>query len=364
MYKPKGPIGISIEVAISLLLIFGIIAWCLQIIAPFITFLMWGAVIAISLHKPFCKMRGRMGSKLAAATFTIVGLGLVLIPAWLFTDSTIETVYAFSERVESGTFDVPPPNDSVKEWPIVGNKIWTAWNAAATNFAKFLSTYSEQLKDISGALLSKVTGLGATILLFVLSILIAAVMLSNDETIKAGMIRIFTRLIGPDKAQETLRLTSATIRSVTMGVLGVAFIQSVLGGLGMVLADVPAAGVWAIVILVLAIAQLPPLIVLVPAIIYVFSVESTVVAVIFMIWSILVSLSDAVLKPLLLGRGVEIPMVVILLGAIGGMLMSGILGLFVGAVVLALGYKLTMVWIEMGEASEPETNPATDETAS
>jgi predicted PurR-regulated permease PerM len=118
----------------------------------------------------------------------------------------------------------------------------------------------------------------------------------------------------------------------------------------MLVAGVPAAGVWALFILVLAIAQLPPLLVLLPAIIYVFSTgDSTTTAVIFTIWSVLVSFSDAALKPLLLGRGVEAPMLVILLGAIGGMIHSGIVGLFLGAVILALGYKLLLAWLAEGE---------------
>ena len=117
-------------------------------------------------------------------------------------------------------------------------------------------------------------------------------------------------------------------------------------------ADVPAAGLLAFVVLVLAIAQLPPILVLLPVIFYVFSVASTTVAVVFMIWSILVSMSDAVLKPLLLGRGVDAPMLVILLGAIGGMIFSGIVGLFIGAVILALGYKLFQVWLQMAEPDQ------------
>ena len=124
----------------------------------------------------------------------------------------------------------------------------------------------------------------------------------------------------------------------------------------------PAAGVWALLVLMLAIAQLPPILVLLPIAIYVFSVESTTVAVIFLVWSILVSFSDAVLKPLLLGRGLDTPMPVVLLGAIGGMITSGIIGLFVGAVVLSVGYKLFQAWLESGEAGAgPETQ--TGETA-
>jgi len=149
-------------------------------------------------------------------------------------------------------------------------------------------------------------------------------------------------------------LASATIRSVAQGVLGVALIQSILAGIGLLLIGVPYAGVWAGLVLLLAIVQLPPILILGPIVVYVFSVAETVPAVVFMIWSMLVSSSDAFLKPLFLGRGMDIPMLVILLGAIGGMILSGIIGLFVGAVVLAVGYTLFTVWLEQEQQGSEE----------
>ena len=135
---------------------------------------------------------------------------------------------------------------------------------------------------------------------------------------------------------------------MAQGVIGVAAIQAVLGGLGMFAMDVPGWGLWTVLILVFAIAQLPPLIVLGPVIVYVFSVADTTPAVIFMIYSLIVSASDGFLKPLFLGRGMDTPMLVILLGAIGGMLAAGIIGLFIGAIILALGYELFMAWLNDG----------------
>jgi predicted PurR-regulated permease PerM len=192
------------------------------------------------------------------------------------------------------------------------------------------------------------------VLQFVISMLIAAAFLSSAESIRAAVHRVFTRLAGT-RGAPLLDLSTATIRSVAVGVIGIAFIQAVAGGLGMMFAGVPAAGLLAIVILVLAIAQLPPILVLLPVIFYVFSVESSTVAVVFMIWSILVSMSDAFLKPLLLGRGVDAPMLVILLGAIGGMITSGIVGLFIGAVILSLGYKLFQFWVNWDVPMDPDS---------
>lgn len=350
-------VGLSVEIAVSLLLIFLIVAWCLQIVAPFVGFVAWGAIIAISVYNPYRSLRDRIGSKLALALFTGIGLGLVLVPAWMFGGSLFDSVTQFYNNVQSGEFDIPQPDPRVEEWLLVGDKLFAAWSVAAQNFEQFLESYSEQLKNVASFAAGKVAGIGLTILLFMAATVIAAVMLSNDETVKAAMLRFCRRLVG-DRAQDLLDLSVATIRSVTVGVLGIALIQALGTGLGMWLVGVPFSGVWALLVLVLVIAQLPALLVMLPVILWVFSVESTGVATVFAVWSVAVSMSDIALKPMLLGRGVEAPMLVILLGAIGGMILSGIIGLFVGAVVLALGYKLFQVWLEVGDPA-----PTVAETA-
>ncbi len=186
------------------------------------------------------------------------------------------------------------------------------------------------------------------ILQFVISIIIAGVILAKAVSFGGFLKALATRLTG-DRGEEFATLASKTVRSVAQGVLGVALIQSLLAGVGLLAAGVPGAGLWALLVLLVAIVQLPPILILAPIILYVFSTSSTTVAVIFMIWSILVGSSDAFLKPLLLGRGVEVPMPIILVGAIGGMISSGIIGLFTGAVVLALGYELFKAWLKEGQ---------------
>lgn len=353
MPQPQDALRLSFDVAISLLLVFLIIAWCLQLLMPFIGLITWGTVIAISVHGPFCKLRNRMGNKLAAIIFALLGVACIVIPAWLFADSIVSPLRTFAENVEQGTFSLSPPGENVQNWPVIGPELYEAWASASTDMAAFLGQHSAQLKETARFALGKAAGMGLSILLFLGATLIAAALLANDKTIHKGMMLMFNRLVGPVKADEAMLLSTATVRSVTMGVLGVAFIQAVLAGIGMVAVGVPAAGIWTIVVLVLAIAQLPPWIVLVPIIFYVFSVEpSTTVASVFAIWSLIVSFADAFLKPLLLGRGVDVPTLVILLGAIGGMITSGLLGLFVGAVVLSIGYKLLLVWLGL---DKPDT---------
>jgi predicted PurR-regulated permease PerM len=190
--------------------------------------------------------------------------------------------------------------------------------------------------------------------MFVISIIIAGAFLVYGRSGSRAMESIAGRVMGKKGGKEFVDLAGATIRSVAQGVLGVALIQSILAGIGLLVMGVPYAGIWAVLVLLLAIIQLPPLLILGPIVVYVFSVAETVPAVIFMVWSMVVSVSDGFLKPLFLGRGMDIPMLVILLGAIGGMMLSGIIGLFVGAVVLAVGYTLFMAWLEQEQQGAEE----------
>jgi predicted PurR-regulated permease PerM len=303
-----------------------------------------------AIYSPFLKLVEKLGGrkKLALTLIAVVSIAAILIPVISLSTSLVESATTIGDQISTGKVIIPPPSESVREWRLIGEKTYTLWSQASVDLGALLEKYPDQLSTVGNKLLGAAKGVGAGVLQFIISMLIAVTFLSSAESIGAAMRRLATRLAG-ERGEPLLNLSTATIRSVAVGVIGIAFIQALLGGLGMMFAGVPAAGLLAIIILVLAIAQLPPILVLLPVAIYVFSAESTTVAVIFMIWSILVSMSDAVLKPLLLGRGVDAPMLVILLGAIGGMITSGIVGLFIGAVILALGYKLFQVWVKWDE---------------
>ncbi|MGD8393516.1 MAG: AI-2E family transporter, partial [Desulfobacterales bacterium] len=229
------------------------------------------------------------------------------------------------------------------------------WSLAANNLGAALSKITPQLKKFGMPLLSAAAGAGIGILKFVVSIIIAGVLLANDAGGGRAARAIATRLTG-ERGTETVKLAVATVRSVTLGILGVALIQALMASLGFLLAGVPGAGFWALLVLILAVVQLPTILVLGPIIVYVFSTSSTVIAVVFAIWSILVGISDAFLKPLLMGRGVDVPMLVIFIGAIGGFMTSGIIGLFVGAIIFSLGYKLFLIWLDTDKQPE-EASP-------
>ncbi len=344
------------DTVIRIGLAFLLFAWVFQILTPFIIPVMWGIVIAVAIHPLYLKLCSLLGGrhKIAAALYTLIALALLISPAVMISGSLVDTSQQIATKIQQGTLVIPPPDQSVSEWPLVGEKVHAIWSQAASNLEETLKKYSPELKKAAKVIISFAAGAGGGVLMFILSIIISGILLASSSGAYHVSLKIFTRLTGDKQGQHFTDLAAATIRSVAQGVLGVALIQTVLAAIGMYFMDVPGWGLWSIFILVLAVAQLPPLLILGPVVVYVFSVADTTPAVIFTVWSLLVSMSDGFLKPIFLGRGMETPMLVILLGAIGGMLMSGILGLFVGAIVLALGYELFMAWLNQNQESVSE----------
>jgi len=343
----------SIEAVIRIGLLLLLATWCLQIVTPFIVPVIWGVVIAVAVYPLFCKLKNLLGgrNKLAATVYTLIALACLITPTVMVSNSIIDTSSIISERHEAGTLKIAPPDDSVKEWPVIGEKTHAFWTQASENLEATLKKHEESVKKLGKNLVAAAAGAAGTILQFVLSIIISGILMANATGAYDLTLKIFCRLTNDQSGKSFTNLSRDTIRSVAQGVLGVAMIQAVMSAIGMMVMDVPAWGLWTLLIMVLAIAQLPPILVLGFVSAYVFSVADTTPAVIFLIYCIIISGSDAFLKPLFLGRGMEIPMLVILLGAIGGMMMSGILGLFVGAIILALGYELFMAWLNKGVVS-------------
>ena len=332
----------TIRIGIVLLLAY----WCFKIISPFIGPIMWAIIIAVAIYPLYLKLVAAIGGrkKIAATLFAIITLTLLIVPTIKLSASMVDTAQALSAAWESGTLKIPTPSENVAEWPLIGEKLYKYWTLASVNIEAALKQIAPQLKTAGVWLFGAVGGVSLSVLQIIISILIAAVFLASSEALHHATLAISSRFAG-DEGKELTGISIATIRSVAQGVLGVAVIQSLLAGVGLLAIDVPGAGLWALLVLLLAIVQLPPILVLGPIIVYVFSVSTTGPAIAFMIWALIVSGSDTFLKPLFLGRGMDIPMLVILLGAIGGMIMSGIIGLFIGSVILALGYKLFITWL-------------------
>jgi len=346
----------TLDAAIRISLLALLVLWCFQIVRPFIMPVLWGAIMAVAIYPLFVKAYTAFGGrqKLTATLITLLALAILIVPTVMLSGSVVESSKALATDIEAGTLTVPPPSDTVKDWPLIGEKLHAAWSLASTNLEGALEKFKPQVEAVGKWFLSAAAGVGGGVLMFIISIIIAGAFLVYGRSGSQAMESIAGRVMGKQNGKDFVELAGATIRSVAQGVLGVALIQSILAGIGLLVMGVPYAGIWAVLVLLLAIIQLPPLLILGPIIVYEFSVAETVPAVIFMIWSLMVSVSDSFLKPLFLGRGMDIPMLVILLGAIGGMMLSGIIGLFVGAVVLAVGYTLFTAWLDQEQQDAEE----------
>jgi predicted PurR-regulated permease PerM len=311
------------------------------ILKPFLFVVMWGVIIAVGIYPLFKKFAKLLGNreKLASTLITLFVLAVLIIPSYYLMESTVVGVQNLAVELEAGTFKVPPPEEAVADWPVIGKPVYDTWKLASVNIEAAVEAFEPQIKEFASSVLSGVLGLGSTVLLTLISIIIAGALMVKADAAEITARKAFKILIGK-KGDGFTELAGATIRSVVQGVLGVAIIQAVVSGIVMLIFDIPLAGIWALIVLILAIIQLPPLLILLPIAAYSFSILDTTSAIIFLVLSIIISMSDAFLKPIFLGRGVDVPTLVILLGAIGGMMLAGIIGLFVGAVVLALAYKV------------------------
>ena len=351
----QGVVGQALEASIHIGLAALLTGACLLILWPFIPLLAWGIIIAVAAYPGFKKLQRALGDRnvVASVVFTVAILAILILPVFFFADSLIEGVQFLTARFKSGTAIIPPPPPTIGGWPIIGTPLKNVWVLASTDLTELLKEYSTQIKAALPGVLSATAGLGATVLQLLLSIIVSGVLLANAQPAYEMTRSLFNRFFG-SKGPEYQELVGSTIRSVTFGIIGVAVIQSVFAALGFLIFRLPAFGLWAVVFLIAAILQFGVL-VLIPAVIYVFATATTTKAVIFLIWCIIVGLMDNVLKPILLGRGAAVPIAVVFLGAIGGFVAIGIIGLFVGAIVLSVGYKLFLAWLEGSGGVGPAT---------
>ncbi|HKQ98958.1 MAG TPA: AI-2E family transporter [Candidatus Polarisedimenticolia bacterium] len=331
-------------------LIGALAALCYVVFAPFLTLLVWAIVLAV-VHYPLQEgLARRMGGRggLAATVIVIAGVLVIVVPTALLLDSLGSSVKGLIDAVQQNTLQIPAPAESVRDWPLVGAKIHAGWSKAHSDLPALIQSMQPKIGEIARKLLAVVASIGIGVLQFVGSLIIAGILMAHGAAGARVSAAIFARLAGGARAETLQRLSVSTIRGVAQGVVGVAFIQAILIGLVLLVAGVPWAGALAMVTLVLSIAQVPALLVVIPVLVYIWAGGSyeTGAAVLYTVLLLVAGLSDNVLKPLMLGRGVEAPMPVILLGALGGMASGGILGMFVGATVLALGYQIFMRWVE------------------
>ena len=363
MQEHRERAGMIFEVVLRLGTIFALLFWGVLIVAPFLHPLVWAVIMAVALYPAFQKISTALGKrpKLAGGLFIAAAIALVIVPAGFLAAESMDGVKEMAERWQEGDLRVPPPSPRVQELPVVGDKLFEWWTEASKNLEDTVKRFAPQLQALGGALLSLAASAGGVLLLMAFSLIIAAILMAQGPACIGFAHSLARRIVG-DEGDEFLTLATNTIRGVAMGVIGTATIQAAAAAAAFVVMGMPLAGLWAALVLVLAITQLPPLLVLLPIAVWSFSAYDTAPATLFAIWLALVAMSDNLLKPMLMGRGNNVPMMILLIGSLGGMILSGIMGLFVGAVVLAVIYKLFGAWLNAhesgGSAEEAAATPA------
>ena len=258
-----------------------------------------------------------------------------------------DTVQDFITRVQTNAVEIPPPPDGVAAWPLVGARLHAAWSRAHDDLPGLVQSMQPKIGELAKAGLAFVASIAGSLLLFLAAFVLAGIFMAFGEPGERACQAIFQRIAGGERGEEFTRLSAATIRAVAQGVVGVAFIQAILVGLCLLVAGVPWTGALAAIVLVLGIAQVPAVLVTLPAIAYIWmsGTYGAAEGILYTVLLLVAGMADNVLKPLMLGRGVDVPMPVILVGALGGMAAAGILGMFVGATLLALAYQVFKGWV-------------------
>lgn len=352
--------AVDVLVTVSIVVLIGYLA--ISIIAPFLSVVTWAVIMAVGVYPAYLKLRAWMGPAAgwSSTLIAVIGLVVLMTPTVLVVQSILDSLGPVAQAFASGEAAIAPPGEEIKDWPIIGERVHAAWMAASENFGAFATHYAEQIRDAATRILTVSAGLLSGVLQFAVSIVFAAVFMAYADP----LVRLTDSLVGriaSDRGSQMLMMAAQTTRNVTRGVLGVAVIQGGLGAIGVLAVGMPFAGVVAALLVGSTLVQAPVL-VIVPTIIYVWSAEPTLTAIIFTVYMVPVLLSDNVLKPILMARGLETPMAVILIGVIGGTISGGLIGLFTGPVILAVFYKMIGMWIE-SVSPEPlaaEAAPAPD----
>lgn len=348
----------ALESVVRIAAVAFVMYWCFRIFQPFATLLVWSGVIAITLYPFFQRMtkwlKGRKTLVAILLNLTFI-LGL-FIPLIRMGNGLAGQARQFKQAINEEVWKIPPPQDEVKDWPFIGNAAYTAWENIYTDIGKLAQQYSEEITELATWLLNGLLQMGADILLTIAAVIISTFLMLHAAASYRFALLFFQRLTNAELGMQYCHEARDTIRNVVKGVVLVALIQAALAGLGFAMIGLSAPGLWALMVFVVAVMQLPASLVTLPLAIYVFSYESTGPAIAFAVYAFLIGFVDNFLKPIFLGRGMSIPMLVILIGSLGGMLWMGILGLFIGPVVFSLGYRLLISWME--EAKTPDSSMA------
>jgi predicted PurR-regulated permease PerM len=343
---------------LAVLFVGGLIATSFWILWPFLPAIIWATTLVVATWPIMLHVQSRLWRKrgLAVAVMTIAVLVIFVLPFWL----AIATITQHFDRIAGwaaslGSLQLPPPPHWLAGLPFFGAQAASFWaNAAASGIEPLMAKAAPYAGSTAAWLVSALGGIGVLFVQFVLTVIIAVILYASGEQ-AAGLARRFGRRLAGERGEQSVRLAGQAIRSVALGVVVTAVGQSVLGGLGLALAGVPFAAVLTAVMFMLCIAQLGPLPVLVPAVVWLYWSGESFWGTFLVIWSVLLSTMDSIVRPLLIRRGAHLPLVLLLAGVIGGLIAFGLVGIFLGPVVLAVAYTLLLSWMDEADLLDEES---------
>jgi predicted PurR-regulated permease PerM len=348
-----------LDVLIRAALLLGMALLSYRVLAPFIPLTIWALIFAVTLYPLHLRIAAHLGGRswLAATLLVLLGIAVLVVPIALLMSSLGDSIRSLIEAVQQNTLQIPAPLETVASWPVIGGKLHAVWSQAHDNLPALVQSMQPKIGDLARSALGFVASIVGGLLALLAALVLAGIFMAFGESGARACLAVFERIAGEQRGASLASLSTATIRAVAQGVVGVALIQAILVGLALLISGVPWAGALAAVVLVLGIAQVPAVIVTLPAIAWLWSRggDSTGESLMYTVLLLIVGLADNVLKPLMLGRGVDVPMPVILVGALGGMATGGIIGMFVGATLLALAWQVVTGWV--GENPDADILP-------
>lgn len=317
-----------------------------SMIAPMAGVLIWAAIMAVTLYPMWDTLRRWLGGRdvLAAVILTLLGLLITLGPVAVSLTGLINAGLELTDKIQSGQKVVPTVPDWLSGLPVVGDQVAEIWHLFETNAHEAFQEYGQQILAVVQSVFGQVANLGLGLVYLASAVLVSGFLFIPGARIVNGAQAVSNRVFAP-KGGEFIILAGATIRNVSRGVIGVAAVQAFGAGIVMALFGVPAAGPLALVCLVLAIIQVGPAPVLIPVLIWIWSDATTIQAILFTALIVPITAVDNVLRPIWMAKGLDTPMLVILTGVFGGMLAYGLVGIFIGPVILAVFYELFLEWM-------------------
>ncbi len=342
-----------IQLVIRLGLLALLILWTLYIIRPFVPILAWSGVLAVAFYPAFSWVAKILGGrpKTAAAILTLITLGIVLGPATWLGVSAVDGGKELAHQLGTGDLALQAAPEAIKSWPVIGPTLFELWDQAYNNIRAVLREVAPYLQPLAGPLLSLAGDASLGTLQFLVSVFVAGFLFPHGPRLVAAGQGFLSRIV-PEQGEHFLELGGATIRAVAQGVIGVAIVQALLAGIGFKLAAVPSAGLLAFIVLLLSIVQIGAFLVLLPVIIWIWTAKDVTTALVLTVFLVVVGFLDTMLKPLVMGRGLNTPTIVIFVGVIGGTLAHGIVGLFIGPIILSVAWELAAAWIRTEDRTE------------